>query len=337
MAVRGSASLSPSVCAGGNYRVGESSSVAAAAGTSGASRKSPRAAPCARTAPCGDGRGADHRMARARASPGPGGDLGGPRVGDSGGAGGVGKFAVAHGDALRARRRRGLGQRRVPQQDQPAGHAQTHGRGRTPSVYTLVVTGGPRLGEVESGAVAGAAGADLGSVGRRAVRDRGRGACRRLPRAQALRDADDWIAESATPSTRPLPRPSERTGIGTATLRLPLEAPRPDRSHDQTPRFAHRLFGSALAPSTLRAPHADERIEPAAFPARSKTLTQGNDYTMSVTTTQAASNYKPLPPRFPLASTHSLAKSLLNTLTCTESRSTSLPIPSTKTTTLHAL
>lgn len=59
-------------------------------------------------------------------------------------------------------------------------------RGRMSAVYTLVVTGGPR-GEVESGAVAGAAGARISVLSGGVLCDRGRGACRRLPRAQALR------------------------------------------------------------------------------------------------------------------------------------------------------
>ena len=61
-------------------------------------------------------------------------------------------------------------------------------RGRMSAVYTLIVTGGPRLGDVESGAVAGAAGPRIAVLsGGRAVPARRRGNHPGLSRTRALR------------------------------------------------------------------------------------------------------------------------------------------------------
>ena len=63
-----------------------------------------------------------------------------------------------------------------------------HMRGRMAAVYALVVTSGPRLGDIESGAVAGAAGrALLGHLGRPGLPGRRRRRARGLPGARALR------------------------------------------------------------------------------------------------------------------------------------------------------
>ena len=63
-----------------------------------------------------------------------------------------------------------------------------HMRGRMSSVFSLVVTSGPRLGDIESGVVAGATSAALlGHVGRIGVPGRSGDRDDRVPGAQALR------------------------------------------------------------------------------------------------------------------------------------------------------
>ena len=72
-------------------------------------------------------------------------------------------------------------------------------RGRMSAVYTLVVTGGPR-GEVESGAVAGAAGARISVLSGGVLCVIGVAALVVAFPALKRYDADDWIAESAPPA-----------------------------------------------------------------------------------------------------------------------------------------
>jgi hypothetical protein len=169
-----------------------------------------------------------------------GGDMGGPCVGDGGGARGVGEFAVAHGDAVRARRCRGLGQRRVPQQDQPVGHARTHARAHVRRLHPGR-DGGPALGRgrVRSGGRGGGR-ADLGSVGRRAVRDSG---SRRLssPSPRSSRYDADWSRS----------RPRIRRGRCRARPSARASAPPHPAYHWKPPAPTHRTIRHPVCAPTI--------------------------------------------------------------------------------------
>ena len=74
-------------------------------------------------------------------------------------------------------------------------------RGRMSAVYTLVVTGGPRLGDVESGAVAGAAGARFSVLSGGVLCVLGVAAVVAAFPALMRYDANDWIAKPARASS----------------------------------------------------------------------------------------------------------------------------------------
>ena len=72
-----------------------------------------------------------------------------------------------------------------------------HMRGRMSSVFSLVVSGGPRLGDIESGAVAGAAGPRFAVVSGGVLCVLGVGVVLAAFPALLRYDADDWIAASS--------------------------------------------------------------------------------------------------------------------------------------------
>jgi MFS family permease len=72
-----------------------------------------------------------------------------------------------------------------------------HMRGRMSAVYSLVVTGGPRLGDIESGAVAGAAGPRFSVVSGGVLCVFGVAAVVAAFPALARYDAEAWIGESS--------------------------------------------------------------------------------------------------------------------------------------------
>lgn len=76
-----------------------------------------------------------------------------------------------------------------------------HMRGRMSSVFSLVVSGGPRLGDVESGAVAGAAGPRFAVTSGGVLCVLGVGAVLAAFPALLRYDADDWIDSSASRSS----------------------------------------------------------------------------------------------------------------------------------------
>jgi MFS family permease len=73
-----------------------------------------------------------------------------------------------------------------------------HLRGRMSSVYSLVVTGGPRLGDIESGVVAGAASARFSVVSGGLACIVGVALVMAAFPALKRYDSDDWVAEPAT-------------------------------------------------------------------------------------------------------------------------------------------
>jgi MFS family permease len=76
-----------------------------------------------------------------------------------------------------------------------------HMRGRMSSVFSLVVSGGPRLGDIESGAVAGAAGPRFAVVSGGVLCVLGVAAVVAAFPALLRYDADDWIDSSASRSS----------------------------------------------------------------------------------------------------------------------------------------
>src|SRR5581483_10780090 len=76
-----------------------------------------------------------------------------------------------------------------------------HMRGRMSSVFSLVVSGGPRLGDIESGVVAGAAGPRFAVVSGGLLCVLGVGAVVLAFPALLRYDADDWIDSSASRSS----------------------------------------------------------------------------------------------------------------------------------------
>jgi MFS family permease len=76
-------------------------------------------------------------------------------------------------------------------------------RGRMSSVFSLVVSGGPRLGDIESGVVAGAAGPRFAVVSGGLLCVLGVAAVVAAFPALLRYDADDWIAPSASRSSAP--------------------------------------------------------------------------------------------------------------------------------------
>jgi MFS family permease len=72
-------------------------------------------------------------------------------------------------------------------------------RGRMSAVYSLVVTGGPRLGDIESGAVAGATGARFSVLSGGVLCVMGVAVVVAAFPALLRYDADDWIPEVASP------------------------------------------------------------------------------------------------------------------------------------------
>ncbi len=76
-----------------------------------------------------------------------------------------------------------------------------HMRGRMSSVFSLVVSGGPRLGDIESGLVAGAAGPRFAVVSGGLLCVLGVGAVVVAFPALMRYDADDWIDSSASRSS----------------------------------------------------------------------------------------------------------------------------------------
>jgi MFS family permease len=76
-----------------------------------------------------------------------------------------------------------------------------HMRGRMSSVFSLVVTGGPRLGDIESGAVAGAAGPRFSVVSGGVLCVFGVAAVVAAFPALLRYDADDWIDSSTARSS----------------------------------------------------------------------------------------------------------------------------------------
>jgi MFS family permease len=76
-----------------------------------------------------------------------------------------------------------------------------HMRGRMSAVFSLVVTGGPRLGDIESGAVAGAAGPRFSVVSGGVLCVLGVGAVVLAFPALLRYDADDWIDSSTARSS----------------------------------------------------------------------------------------------------------------------------------------
>ena len=71
-------------------------------------------------------------------------------------------------------------------------------RGRVSAVFSLVVSGGPRLGDIESGAVAGAAGPRFAVVSGGVLCVLGVAAVLAAFPALLRYDSDDWIAASST-------------------------------------------------------------------------------------------------------------------------------------------
>jgi MFS family permease len=78
---------------------------------------------------------------------------------------------------------------------------QEHMRGRMSSVFSLVVSGGPRLGDIESGAVAGATGPRFAVVSGGVLCVLGVAAVVAAFPALLRYDADDWIDSSASRSS----------------------------------------------------------------------------------------------------------------------------------------
>ncbi|MBV9607556.1 MAG: MFS transporter [Solirubrobacterales bacterium] len=78
---------------------------------------------------------------------------------------------------------------------------QEHMRGRMSSVFSLVVSGGPRLGDIESGAVAGAAGVRFAVVSGGVLCVFGVAAVVAAFPALLRYDADEWIASSTSRSS----------------------------------------------------------------------------------------------------------------------------------------
>jgi MFS family permease len=79
-----------------------------------------------------------------------------------------------------------------------------HMRGRMSSVFSLVVTGGPRLGDIESGVVAGATGPRFAVVSGGVLCVLGVGVVVAAFPALLRYDADDWI-DSSTPRSSAAP------------------------------------------------------------------------------------------------------------------------------------
>ena len=135
-----------------------------------------------------DRRGADHRLDRARAAPGADRDLGGRRLGR-------GDRRSSASSARCGRPPCCSRSPAPPTASAPSAAASINQmvtpdamRGRMSSVFSLVVTSGPRLGDVESGTVAGAHEPALLGRLRRPGLHRGRRRRRRgLPGARALR------------------------------------------------------------------------------------------------------------------------------------------------------
>jgi hypothetical protein len=69
-------------------------------------------------------------------------------------------------------------------------------RGRMSAIYSLVVSGGPRLGDIESGVVAGAAGARFSVVSGGVLCVVGVAAVVAAFPALMRYDADDWLADA---------------------------------------------------------------------------------------------------------------------------------------------
>jgi hypothetical protein len=76
-----------------------------------------------------------------------------------------------------------------------------HMRGRMSSVYSLIVSGGPRLGDIESGVVAGATGARFAVVSGGILCVLGVAAVVAAFPALLRYDAGDWIASSTSRSS----------------------------------------------------------------------------------------------------------------------------------------
>ena len=94
-------------------------------------------------------------------------------------------------------------------------------RGRMSAVYSLVVTSGPRLGDIESGTVAGFdLRRDLGYLRRHRLRDRRRRDHARVPAARGLRD---WTGTAAA-------RRLALSGRGVRSRHLLCSTPRARRS-----------------------------------------------------------------------------------------------------------
>ncbi len=92
-----------------------------------------------------------------------------------------------------------------------------HMRGRMSAVFSLVVSGGPRLGDIESGAVAGAAGARFSVVSGGVLCVLGvAGVVAAFP-ALLRYDADDWIASSASRSSSASPATASAPESSSAT------------------------------------------------------------------------------------------------------------------------
>jgi hypothetical protein len=136
------------------------------------------------------------------------------------------------------------------------------------------------LGDVESGAVAGAAGARVSVLSGVVLCVIGVAALVVALPALMRYGADDWIAESGRAGTdRARPEALAFGAAVVAPVRAQghrhrhLEAPRPDTSHDQAPGLRNRYLEVPLgAPSTLRAAHADGASSPRPSPPEAKTL-----------------------------------------------------------------
>jgi hypothetical protein len=189
-------------------------------------------------------------------------------------------------------------------------------RGRMSAVYTLVVTGGPRLGEVESGAVAGAAGARISVLSGGVLCVIGVAALS-SPSPRSSRYDADWSRR----------RPRLRRGRCRARPSARASAPPHPTYHWKPPAPTHRTIRHPVcAPTIWKRPRAGHiacparrwSIASAAFPARSQ------DTERRAMTTQCprqlhrqhqTTNH--YPQDFHIASTYSLSNPLLNTLTCT--------------------